>query len=43
MILLFNFDNIAFWFNVKKEHLKKLLESNFVLNQDYIEQKQTIK
>jgi len=38
-----NLDNIAFWLNVKKEHLKRLLESNFIVNQDYIEQKQTIK
>jgi phage anti-repressor protein len=38
-----NLDNIAFWLDVKKEHLKRLLESNFVLNQDYIEEKKTVK
>lgn len=35
--------NISFWLDVKKEHLKRLLESNFIKNQDYIETKQTIK
>ena len=30
-------EHIAFWLDVKKEHLKRLLESNFVKNQDYIE------
>ena len=35
--------NISFWLDVKKEHLKRLLESNFVKNQDYIETKQTVK
>ncbi len=38
-----NLDNIAFWLDVKKEHLKRLLESNFVLNQDYIEKKTNYK
>lgn len=36
-------ENIAFWLDVKKEHLKRLLESNFAKNQDYIETKETIK
>lgn len=36
-------DNIAFWLEVKKGHLKTLLENNFVKNQDYIETKPPIK
>lgn len=35
--------NISFWLDVKKEHLKRLLESNFIKNQDYIENKETVK
>ena len=35
-----NLDNIAFWLDVKKEHLKRLLQSNFLINQDYIEYKE---
>jgi len=35
--------NISFWLDVKKEHLKRLLESNFVKTQDYIETKKTVK
>ena len=38
-----NLDNIAFWLDLRKDNLKRLLESNFELNQDYIEQKKTIK
>jgi hypothetical protein len=34
-----NLDDIAFWLEVKKGHLKTLLENNFVKNQDYIETK----
>jgi phage anti-repressor protein len=35
--------NISYWLDVKKEHLKRLLESNFIKNQDYTEKKQTVK
>src|SRR6056300_916714 len=38
-----NLDNIAFWLEVQKGHLKTLLESNFVKNQDYIETKPDVK
>jgi len=36
-----NLDNIAFWLEIRKDNLKRLLESNFIINQDYIEYKQT--
>ena len=29
-------EKIAFWLNVKKGHLKTLLESNFIENEDYV-------
>jgi len=32
---------ISKWLNVRKDHLKKLLISNFVKNTDYIEVKET--
>ena len=32
---------ISTWLDVRKDHLKRLLESNFTDNQDYIEYKQT--
>ena len=32
-------EDIAFWLKVQKGHLKTLLESNFIENQDYIETK----
>jgi phage anti-repressor protein len=35
-----NLDNIAFWLDVKKDNLKRLLLSNFLINQDYIEYKE---
>ena len=34
-----NLDNIAFWLEIRKDNLKRLLESNFIKNQDYIEKK----
>ena len=36
-------ENIAFWLDLRKDNLKRLLESNFAKNQDYIEIKETIK
>jgi len=36
-------DNVAFWLDLRKDNLKRLLESNFIKNQDYIENKQTVK
>ena len=38
-----NIDNIAYWLDLRKDNLKRLLESNFIKNQDYIETKETIK
>jgi len=38
-----NLENVAYWLEVKKEHLKRLLESNFINNQDYTISKQLIK
>ena len=38
-----NLDNIAFWLEVQKENLKRLLEYNFVKNQDFIETKPEVK
>ena len=38
-----NLENIAYWLDLRKDNLKRLLESNFVKNQDYVESKQTIK
>ena len=35
LILLLN------WLNVRKDHLKTLLKSNFIINRDYIEAKET--
>jgi phage anti-repressor protein len=31
-----NIEKIAFWLNVRKDHLKTLLKSNFTINEDYI-------
>ena len=30
---------IGIWLNVRKDHIKRLLKTNFILNQDYIENK----
>lgn len=38
-----NLDNIAYWLDLRKDNLKRLLESNFIKNQDYIENKETVK
>lgn len=38
-----NLNNVTFWLDLRKDNLKRLLESNFVKNQDYIETKQTVK
>jgi phage anti-repressor protein len=38
-----NLDNIAFWLEMRKDNLKRLLETNFVKNQDYIETKPEVK
>ena len=38
-----NLDNVAFWLEVQKGHIKTLLNSNFVKNQDYIETKPEVK
>ena len=38
-----NLDNIAFWLEIRKENLKRLLESNFIKNQDYIETSPEVK
>lgn len=38
-----NIENIAFWLDLRKDNLKRLLESNFAKNQDYIETKETNK
>ena len=34
-----NLDDIAFWLEIRKDNLKRLLETNFIKNQDYIETK----
>ena len=31
-----NIEKIAFWLNVRKDHLKTLLKSNFTIDEDYI-------
>ena len=31
-----DFDNIVEWLTVRKDHLKRLLEDNFIKNQDYM-------
>ena len=36
-----NLELICTWLNVRKDQAKRLLESNFLINQDYIEYKQT--
>lgn len=36
-------NNIAFWLEVRKDHLKRLLMSNFINNQDFIISKPTMK
>jgi hypothetical protein len=36
-------DLVALWLNVRKDHLKNLLKSNFIINRDYIEEKETNK
>ena len=36
-------DLVALWLNVRKDHLKNLLLSNFIINRDYIEKKETNK
>jgi uncharacterized protein YktB (UPF0637 family) len=33
-------DLVANWLNVRKDHLKTLLKSNFIINRDYIEEKE---
>lgn len=33
-------DLVANWLNVRKDHLKTLLKSNFIFNRDYIEEKE---
>ena len=38
-----NLDSIAYWLDLRKDNLKRLLESNFIKDQDYIENKKTIK
>ena len=40
---IINLDNVAFWLEVQKGHIKTLLNSNFVINQDYIEIKPEVK
>jgi phage anti-repressor protein len=40
---IIDLDKIAKWLEVKKEHLKRLLDSNFIENQDYIQTKPTKK
>jgi phage anti-repressor protein len=36
-------ENVAYWLDLRKDNLKRLLESNFIKNKDYIETKETIK
>ena len=36
-----NLDLVASWLNVRKDHLKTLLKSNFIVNSDFIEQKES--
>jgi phage anti-repressor protein len=38
-----NLNNVAYWLNLRKDNLKRLLKSNFIQNQDYIETKETVK
>lgn len=38
-----NLEKIAFWLELRKDNLKRLLESNFIKDQDYIEKKPDIK
>jgi superfamily II DNA or RNA helicase/phage anti-repressor protein len=38
-----NLDNISFWLEIRKDNIKRLLNFNFVINQDYIEIKPDVK
>ena len=40
---IINLDNVAFWLEIRKDNIKTLLNSNFIINQDYIEIKPEVK